>query len=330
MDSRRIFVDCLVEQGIDPTSNPLEHNFIKIERCPSELNGRQFWNEELREPIMPVTAAALLKIGLKAGAKKFGEKAGAAVFTALFGDVFGSGGGLTAAEMKKILDEALKSFGEKLKVDIKGLLDGERSRDALIALMSLADTMDAFSTAPEAQTDLLDEAARDARLLTNAYAEMGEAAIEHYVYAVTLFVAVYEARAAHIHEDNKKVITHNILPAALVHYRRMYDLLLKDADQRVKVTSRSTWGPPAGETVTTSYRLHLDGEIVGGASVVYPPLGGTQGEEFYDRMKAQERELRNQVAQDVNTRLDGANDMVAAWQEKYQVNAERTELIASS
>ena len=215
--------------------------------------------------------------------------------------------------MKKILDEALKNFGEKLNIDIKGLLDGERNRDALVALMSLADTMDAFSTAPEAQTDLLDEAARDARLLTNAYAEMGEAAIEHYVYAVTLFVAVYESRAAYIHEDNKKVITHNILPAALVHHRRMYDLLLKDADQRVKVTSRSTWGPPAGETITTIYNLHLDGEIVGSAVLVYPPMGGPQGEESYDRMKAQERELRNQVAQEVNTRLDGANDMVAAW-----------------
>lgn len=277
---------------------------------------------------MPVTASAFLKIALKAGAKKFGEKAGAAAFKALFGDVFGSDGGLTAEEMKKILDEALKNFGEKLKIDIQGLLDGERNRDALVALMSLADTMDAFSSAPEAQTDMLDEAARDARLLTNAYSEMGEAAIEHYVYAVTLFITVYEARAEYIHEDNEKVITHNILPAALANYNRMYALLLKDADKRVTITSSAVWGPPKGETIIESYYLRLDGETVGGATVVYPPIGGPSGQEYYDRMKDRERELREQVAQEVKTRLDGANDMVEAWQTKFQADAERLKIFS--
>lgn len=277
---------------------------------------------------MPVTSAALLKIALKAGAKKFGENAGEAVFKALFGDVFGSGGGLTSDEMKKILDEALKNFGEKLKIDIKGLLDGERNRDALVALMSLADTMNAFSTAPSAQTDMLDEAARDARLLTNAYSEMGKAAIEHYVYAVTLFISVYEARAAHVHVDNEKVITHNILPAALAHYNRMYESLLKDAEQRVTITSSSVWGPPQGETITTTHFLRLDGEIVGGATVVYPPIGEPTGREYYDRMIIREQELREQVTQEAIARLDGANDMAAAWKNKYQVDAERLQLLS--
>jgi len=279
---------------------------------------------------VPVTAAGLLKIALKAGAKKFGEKAGAAVFKGLFGDVFGSSGGLTAGEMKRILDEALKKFGEQLKIDIKDLLDGERNRDALVALMSLADTMDAFGTAPDAQTDLLDEAARDARLLTNAYSEIGKAAIEHYVYAATLFIAVYEARAEYIHKDNQKVITNNIIPAALAHYSRVREALLREADQRVTVTQSYSYYPPANEIVVVTYRLLLDGQAVGGASIKYPAIGKPIGEDAYERMKDQEKEVRTQVNDDVKIRLDGANDMVNAWQKKYQVDVARVKLLSNS
>ncbi len=279
---------------------------------------------------MPVTAAGLLKIALKAGAKKFGEKAGAAVFKALFGDVFGSGGGLTADQMKKILDEALRNFGAQLKIDIKDLLDGERNKDALVALMSLADLMSAFETAPEAQIDLLDEAARDARVLTNSYNEMGKAAIEHYVYAATLFIAVYEARAKYVHEDNKKVITNNILPVAINHYSQMLKLLLRDADKRVTVTSSTSWQPPAGETIVNAYSLRLDGQTVGGAVVTFPPIGDVIGEDALERMRDQENKLRIQVVEEVKTRLEGANQMVDAWKDKYAVDVTRSEQIANA
>ena len=279
---------------------------------------------------MPVPPSMLLKIALKAGAKKFGEKAGEALFKEIFGDVFGSGSGVTASEMKNILYEALEVFADEIKLHIDQALAQERVKDAQLALLNLAAAVEDFSVAPEAQVDLLDEAARDGRNTVNAFLEIGAPAIEHYIFAVTLYISVYEARADYIDPDNKIVISQRILPVALKHYQGIREDILNSAQQRIKINERSTWGPPSGETITTIYSLLVDGQRVAGAAVIYPPMGEVRGEESLAALFERERDERARLKEETERRLQAADDMVNAWQQKYQVDAEAMTLLRRS
>lgn len=258
-----------------------------------------------------VVAGALVKV-----ADGFLNAAGAKVFDLLFGGIFGSSGGVDLKELSRIFAETLEVFSNDLKLHVDGAFAAERLHQAELSFKRLTSLMRLYSESNTSSSDLLDECVIAANDTVIALQDIGHTAVVQYVTAVTLLIAVYEARMIEISKDQKNTITGYIVPEGVAVYKRMRDTIATKVSERAEISYRTIWNIPGnGEVGGVVVSIIVDGETIKsrGFAGELGPWGKPEHDDFLALLASERKKLQDEL--DIS--MQPTDKMVSAWTEKY-------------